>query len=66
MRTTAHAKSLTWRKSSYSNGMGGECVEVATGTPDLIPVRDSKDLARGLLTLSPSTWDALTHALKRA
>ncbi|MFD9886176.1 DUF397 domain-containing protein [Streptomyces alboflavus] len=31
-----------WRKSSYSNGEGGECVEVATGLPGVVPVRDSK------------------------
>lgn len=33
---------LRWRKSSYSNGMGGECVEVAA-TPEGLLVRDSKD-----------------------
>ena len=31
-----------WYKSSYSNGEGGDCVEVAADTPDLVPVRDSK------------------------
>ncbi|MGI5203881.1 DUF397 domain-containing protein [Spirillospora sp. CA-108201] len=31
-----------WRKSSYSNGMGGECVELAA-LPGGIFVRDSKD-----------------------
>ncbi|WP_416875724.1 DUF397 domain-containing protein, partial [Kitasatospora sp. SC0581] len=32
-----------WRKSSYSGGNGGNCIEVAPGFPGLVPVRDSKD-----------------------
>ncbi|MFE6172055.1 DUF397 domain-containing protein [Streptomyces sp. NPDC056464] len=31
-----------WRKSTYSNGDGGNCLEVADGVPGVIPVRDSK------------------------
>ncbi|NVI87833.1 DUF397 domain-containing protein [Actinomadura sp. BRA 177] len=31
-----------WRKSSYSGGSGGECVEVAA-MPDHLLIRDSKD-----------------------
>lgn len=31
-----------WRKSSYSNQEGGDCVEVADGFPNVVPVRDSK------------------------
>ncbi|MFJ2831380.1 DUF397 domain-containing protein [Streptomyces sp. NPDC087263] len=31
-----------WRKRSYSNGTGGDCVEVAPGLPGVVPVRDSK------------------------
>jgi hypothetical protein len=27
-----------WRKSSYSNGDGGNCVEVADGVPGVVPV----------------------------
>lgn len=30
-----------WRKSSYSGGGNGECLEVADGHP-VVPVRDSK------------------------
>ncbi|MFJ8623389.1 DUF397 domain-containing protein [Kitasatospora sp. NPDC093550] len=32
----------TWRKSTHSTD-GGQCVEVADGIPDLVPVRDSTD-----------------------
>ncbi|UGQ14744.1 DUF397 domain-containing protein [Yinghuangia sp. ASG 101] len=66
MRTTSRLRATTWRKSSYSNNVGGDCVEVAEGTPGSVPVRDSKDVARGMLTLPPTTWSALTHALKSA
>jgi hypothetical protein len=38
--TTGPAR-LTWRTSSYSAG-AGNCVEVADGQPELVPVRDSK------------------------
>ncbi|MFJ8672582.1 DUF397 domain-containing protein [Streptomyces sp. NPDC093589] len=31
-----------WRKSSYSNGEGGNCIEVADGLPGVVPVRDSR------------------------
>ncbi|MDN3061020.1 DUF397 domain-containing protein, partial [Streptomyces sp. SRF1] len=28
-----------WRKSSYSNQAGGDCVEVVDGIPGVVPVR---------------------------
>ncbi|MBZ6195542.1 DUF397 domain-containing protein [Streptomyces olivaceus] len=37
---------VCWRKSSHSNGDGGDCVEIADGVAGLVPVRDSKQ-----------TWD---------
>ncbi|MBB1257844.1 DUF397 domain-containing protein [Streptomyces alkaliterrae] len=46
---------LTWVKSSYSAGNGGECVEVAAGT-GRVHVRDSKDTARPGLTVQPTVW----------
>jgi hypothetical protein len=48
---------LTWRKSSYSNGAGGMCVEVAT-VGDGVAVRDSKDPWGPLLAFSAAEWDA--------
>ncbi|MGA5197640.1 DUF397 domain-containing protein [Streptomyces exfoliatus] len=47
--------SLAWFKSSYSGGDGGQCVEVATGD-DAVHVRDSKDVARPALRVSPEAW----------
>ncbi len=38
----ADLTSATWRKSSYSNSDGGQCVEVSDDFPGVVPVRDSK------------------------
>ncbi|MFF9360953.1 DUF397 domain-containing protein [Streptomyces griseoluteus] len=54
-----------WHKSSYSNGDGGNCVEVADGVPGAVPVRDSKVEDSPVLLLSASAWadflDAIRH-----
>ncbi|MEU7292424.1 DUF397 domain-containing protein [Streptomyces exfoliatus] len=50
-----NTESLAWFKSSYSGGDGGQCVEVATGD-DAVHVRDSKDVARPALRVSPQAW----------
>ncbi|MGV9318236.1 DUF397 domain-containing protein [Streptomyces sp. NPDC003660] len=44
-----------WVKSSYSDGTGNNCIEVAD-QHSKIYVRDSKDKARPGLALSPRTW----------
>ncbi|MEU9199665.1 DUF397 domain-containing protein [Streptomyces sp. NPDC048332] len=47
---------LAWFKSSYSsNGNEGDCVEVATA-PDVVHVRDSKNLSGQQLTFSEDVW----------
>ncbi|NUU20633.1 MAG: DUF397 domain-containing protein [Streptomycetaceae bacterium] len=46
--------------------MGGNCVEVAGGVPGSVPVRDSKDPARGRLSVSAGAWASLTGALKHS
>lgn len=46
---------LTWFKSSYSTGSGGECIEVAA-SPATVHVRDSKDATRGSLAVQPAAW----------
>jgi len=43
-----------WAKSSYSDSGGGECVEVATTS--VIHIRDSQDIARPSLRVSPVAW----------
>ncbi|MFH8775669.1 DUF397 domain-containing protein [Streptomyces sp. NPDC017958] len=54
---------LTWRKSSYSNSDGGECIEVANALP-VVPVRDSKDPARGTLLFDAGAWSAFVDGVK--
>jgi Domain of unknown function (DUF397) len=58
---------VTWRKSSYSNGTGGSCVEIAVltdGSGSHIAVRDSKDPDGPALTFSARHWHAFTAAIK--
>ncbi|MFE9457760.1 DUF397 domain-containing protein [Streptomyces californicus] len=45
-----------WRKSSYSNSDGGQCVEVADGFPGVVPVRDSKRPEGAALVFGVSAW----------
>jgi hypothetical protein len=47
-----------WKKSSYSGNSGGDCVEVASGAPDVVPVRDSKDRSGPVLMFSVDAWSA--------
>lgn len=53
-----------WRKSSYSNQEGGDCVEVADGVPGVIPVRDSKAPHLPHLVFAPAGWAAFVDGLK--
>ncbi|MGW7817200.1 DUF397 domain-containing protein [Streptomyces puniciscabiei] len=55
-----------WRKSSYSNGTGGECVEVSDTHPGVvIPVRDSKKAEDGpVLLFRTLAWNAFVGSLK--
>ncbi|MFF7632394.1 DUF397 domain-containing protein [Kitasatospora sp. NPDC008050] len=52
-----------WFKSSFSNE-DGECVEVAAGITDLVPVRDSKDPHGPALAFPAPSWSAFVTALK--
>ncbi|MFG2329358.1 DUF397 domain-containing protein [Streptomyces sp. NPDC048604] len=53
---------VTWRKSSYSNPDGGECLEVADNLP-LVPVRDSKNPAGPVLLFEPAAWASFVTGL---
>jgi hypothetical protein len=60
MRTTEHdLSSAQWRKSTYSGGEGGDCVEVADGLPGIVPVRDSKALEGPALVFPVDSWIAV-------
>ncbi|MFH9423203.1 DUF397 domain-containing protein [Streptomyces sp. NPDC017529] len=54
-----------WRKSSYSGGEGGSCVEVADHGPGAAtPVRDSKNPAGPALLFSRDAWTGFVGAVK--
>ncbi|WP_307806421.1 DUF397 domain-containing protein [Streptomyces sp. FH025] len=55
---------LTWRKSSYSGTNGGNCVEVASGLPGAVPVRDSKDPHGPVLVFPASIWESFIAAVR--
>ncbi|WP_119294120.1 DUF397 domain-containing protein [Streptomyces sp. YIM 130001] len=63
--TLPEPRATTWRKSSYSNQAGGDCVEVADGLPHLIPVRDSKVPHGAELTFGRGAWSAFISAVRR-
>jgi hypothetical protein len=47
----------TWRKSSYSGGNGGNCVEVgAQPQAGRVLVRDTKDREGPVLRFTPGAW----------
>ncbi|MFI7243563.1 DUF397 domain-containing protein [Streptomyces qinglanensis] len=55
-----------WRKSSYSNGDGGECVEVAVPAHGgVVTVRDTKEGPGGqVLTLPAPQWGHFVAAVR--
>ena len=53
----------TWRKSSYSNGTGGNCVEVAD-LPGGRAVRDSKHPEGPVLVLTRDAWRAFLQGIE--
>ncbi|AKN71498.1 hypothetical protein QR97_18315 [Streptomyces sp. PBH53] len=56
--------SAKWRRSSYSNSDGGQCVEVADNLPSLVPVRDSKAPSRGALVFGAGAWATFVDGIK--
>lgn len=63
--TTAHDLSTAvWRKSSYTNADGGNCVEIAEGFPGILPVRDSKRPAGPALVFTTERWASFVTAVK--
>ncbi|WP_406201235.1 DUF397 domain-containing protein [Streptomyces sp. NBC_01017] len=64
--TAFDLSTVRWRKSSYSNGSGGDCVEAAEGLPAMVPVRDSKTAEEGPVLVFPlSAWTAFVAEIKR-
>ncbi|URM89274.1 DUF397 domain-containing protein [Streptomyces sp. MRC013] len=55
---------LLWRKSSYSGGAGGECIEVADCV-QTVHIRDSKDTSRPALSVGAPAWAAFVGSAVR-
>jgi hypothetical protein len=53
-----------WCTSTFSNGNGGNCVEVATNLASVVAVRDSKNTQGPALAVSGRAWAAFTDAVK--
>jgi hypothetical protein len=61
-----HVGSYCWRKSSYSDNGGTDCVEVgAPANADLVVVRDTKDRGGPVLRFSPAAWRRFAARVKQ-
>lgn len=56
-----------WIKSSYSDQLGGNCVEWAPALASAgdVPVRDSKDVSRAPLSFSTDVWMSFVQGLRQ-
>ncbi len=64
MPNSTGPSAMRWRKSSYSDGNGGSCVEVADGYTGIQPVRDSKDPEGPALVFTADAWAAFITDIK--
>ncbi|WP_181765720.1 DUF397 domain-containing protein [Streptomyces albidus (ex Kaewkla and Franco 2022)] len=65
MLTRVDLDGATWRKSSHSNGSGGNCVEVGGVVTGVVPVRDSKRADGSVLVFPARGWEAFLGAVKQ-
>jgi hypothetical protein len=56
---------LSWRKSSYSGNGGGSCVEVGTGLPGKLAIRDTKRHEDGMHVVTAEAWSAFLEGIKK-
>lgn len=55
-----------WRKSSFSSGNGGNCLEAGNAGP-AVAVRDTKQNGEGpVLAFSTQTWESFTTKLRNS
>jgi hypothetical protein len=52
-----------WRKSTYSDGNGGDCVEVSASSD--IMVRDTADRRGPVLTFTTDAWCAFMASVRQ-
>lgn len=59
------ASQRIWRKSSYSNGSGGNCVEIAAGPGQVVAqARDSKHPGGPTLAFPVASWRAFVGSVR--
>jgi len=51
-----------WRKSTYSDASGGQCIEVAGNA--LILIRDTTNRNAGTLAFSAAAWEQFLHTIR--
>jgi hypothetical protein len=64
MRSRPDLSRARWRKSSHSGGSNSNCVEVATNLPDVVAIRDSKQLSGPVLTFTLAQWTTFLGRIK--
>ncbi|MFC4913504.1 DUF397 domain-containing protein [Actinomadura gamaensis] len=60
-----NSTAATWRKSTYSQGGGSDCVEVAAFETECF-VRDSKDVDGPVLAVDAASWQHLLGRLRHS
>jgi hypothetical protein len=53
-----------WHKSAFSNGSGGDCVEVARNLPGVVAIRDSKQPGGPKLIVAADEWRAFVAGIR--
>jgi hypothetical protein len=53
-----------WHKSTFSNGNGGNCVEVARNLPGIVAVRDSKQPHAQKLIFACAAWEDFVQRVR--
>lgn len=53
---------MDWRKSTYSSGNGGECVEVAS--EGSVMIRDTTNRDGGTLAFSATAWERFLGTIR--
>ena len=52
-----------WRKSTYSDANGGQCLETASGH-GLVMVRDTTNRAGGMLSVPADAWQQFVATIR--
>lgn len=55
---------IVWRTSSYTNYNNNNCVEVGPA-PGVVGIRDTKNRARGHITISRAAWAMFVRDVAR-